>query len=129
MASSRVHSDPRTRRFGQLIRSLRRARGLSQAKLAELADLSPDTIRRLERGAFSPSLDTLFKLVAGLSLELSTLFTAFELPDQAVEYEVLALIEGFTAEELELAQRVLSLLSSVVQKVVDARSEHGPRSE
>lgn len=129
MASSRVHSDPRTRRFGQLIRSLRRARGLSQDKLAELADLSPDTIRRLERGAFSPSLDTLFKLVAGLSLELSTLFTAFELPDQAVEYEVLALIEGFTAEELELAQRVLSLLSSVVQKVVDARSEHGPRSE
>src|SRR5690606_31169914 len=67
------------RPFGQHVRSLRRARGMTQEVLAERSRLSADTIRRLEHGSFSPSLDTLKKLCTGLSLPLSRLFESFEL--------------------------------------------------
>lgn len=54
-ANDRPTKDP----FGSHVRMLRCARGLTQEVLAELSKLSADTIRRLERGSFSPSLDTL----------------------------------------------------------------------
>ena len=69
----------RGRSFGKHVRSLRKARGLTQEVIAERSGLSADTIRRLEHGSFSPSLDTLSKLCAGLDLRLSTLFESFEL--------------------------------------------------
>ena len=58
--------------FGRSIRKLRKARGLTQEELAEHADLSSDTIRRLELAGFSPSLDTLRKLATGLRMDLVT---------------------------------------------------------
>ena len=67
------------RRFGRHLRSCRCAHGLTQEALAERSGLSPDTIRRLERGTFSPSLDTLRKLCGGLQLKLSSLFDGYEL--------------------------------------------------
>lgn len=68
-------------RFGAHIRSLRRVRGLTQEQLAGRSDLSPDTIRRLEHGAFQPSLETISKVCRGLALTRSTLFESLELPD------------------------------------------------
>ena len=65
--------------FGKHVRSLRRARGLTQEVLAERSGLSADTVRRLEHGSFSPSLVTLNKLCVGLDLRLSSLFESFEL--------------------------------------------------
>jgi transcriptional regulator with XRE-family HTH domain len=41
--------------------------------LAERASLSPDAIRRMERGRMSPTLGTLIKLADGLGVELATL--------------------------------------------------------
>lgn len=70
-------------RFGEHIRSLRRARGLTQEAVAERSGLSVDTVRRLEAGTFSPSLDTLRKLCAGLDLMLSTLFESYELGERS----------------------------------------------
>jgi transcriptional regulator with XRE-family HTH domain len=66
-------------RFGRHIRSCRLARGLTQEALAEASGLSADTIRRLERGSFSPSFDTLRKLCGAFDMLLSTLFESFEL--------------------------------------------------
>ena len=50
------------RNFGRHIRSLRKARGMTQERLAEKCGVAVDTIRRLETGSFSPSLDTLTKV-------------------------------------------------------------------
>lgn len=53
--------------------ALRDERGLSQARLAELAGVDRKTINRIENGHFSPSLDTLTRLSVVLKCGLADL--------------------------------------------------------
>lgn len=55
------------------IRELRKASKLTQAQFAELADLSVDEIGKIERGALTPSLETLNRIASGLKISLSEL--------------------------------------------------------
>lgn len=96
--------------FGRHVRSLRRARGMTQEVLAERSGLSADTIRRLEHGSFSPSLETLRKLCVGLDLMLSTLFESFELGARNESRELADLLATRTPRELVMATRVLRSL-------------------
>jgi transcriptional regulator with XRE-family HTH domain len=65
-------------KFGETIERLRRDRGLTQENLAELSHLSPDTIKRVEKGQMSPSLHTQGKLALGFGMRLSEIFEEFE---------------------------------------------------
>ena len=98
------------RQFGRHVRSLRRVRGLTQEVLAERSGLSADTIRRLEHGSFSPSLETLRKLCIGLDLMLSTLFESFELGARNESRELVDLLATRTPRELTMATMVLRAL-------------------
>ncbi len=109
---------PAGRVFGRHVRSLRRARGLTQDQLASRSGLSADTVRRLEQGGFSPTLDTLRKLCAGLDLMLSTLFESLELGGARNESRELAdLLATRTPRELVLATRVLRALFAELDAV------------
>jgi transcriptional regulator with XRE-family HTH domain len=96
--------------FGRHVRSLRRVRGLTQERLAELSGLSADTIRRLEHGSFSPSLETLNKLCVGLCLRLSTLFEGYELNDRNEHKLLFDLVAGRTLREIVMITRVVQTL-------------------
>ncbi len=98
------------RNFGRHLRSLRKARGMTQEVLANRSGLSADTIRRREHGNFSPSLETLRKLSVGLDLVLSTLFESFELGTRDENRELVDLLATRSPRELILAMRVLRAL-------------------
>jgi transcriptional regulator with XRE-family HTH domain len=55
------------------LKRLRKERGLSQAKLAALADIDPSTMNQIERGAREPSTTTLRKLATALDVTLAEL--------------------------------------------------------
>jgi transcriptional regulator with XRE-family HTH domain len=55
---------------GRLLRTVREARGLSQARLAERAGISQQRLSKLERGAADPRLGDLECLFAGMRLQL-----------------------------------------------------------
>jgi transcriptional regulator with XRE-family HTH domain len=120
-----VHeTDPRLntgRNFGRHVRSLRRARGMTQEALADRSGLSADTIRRLEHGSFSPSLDTLRKLCVGLNLMLSTLFESYELGARNEARELIDLLSTRTPRELVLATRVLHSLFDEIDAMAGTR--------
>jgi len=59
--------------FGRQVKSIRRERHLSQAQLAEAANLSEEWIRRIERGEGSPSLDSIEAIAAALGEQPVTL--------------------------------------------------------
>lgn len=99
-------------RFGLHVRALRRARGFTQDRLSDLSGLSPDTIRRLERGHFSPTVKTLRKLCEGLGLRLSTLIETAELCD-------LELVDELTEVALTVPRSMRPLAVRLLRALVD----------
>jgi len=61
------------KQFGEHLRVLRKARGLSQAQLGERADMNDKYLGEIERGEGNPSLDVLQKLAKALDIDLASL--------------------------------------------------------
>lgn len=98
------------RRFGGHVRHLRTARAITQDDLALMSGLSVDSIRRIERGALSPSLDTIHKIANGLRVSLFTLFYGVEEGRSPQAEEVCDLLENLPPERARAAYRVLRTL-------------------
>ena len=62
------------------IRQLRKERGLSQAKLAVMADMDPATLNRLERGTGNPNLKTLERVANVLEVGVADLLGKAKAP-------------------------------------------------
>jgi transcriptional regulator with XRE-family HTH domain len=122
MASNRT---PNSSGFGRHLRSLRKARDLTQEELSERCELSTDTIRRLERGDMSPSLDTSRKLGGGLGLRLSVLFESYELGKRDTEREVAELLAGREPREIEF---IFKLVRTTLDGL-DALKETAPSTD
>jgi len=56
-----------------VLHRLRKEKGLTHEKLAELAGLHPTTLSLLERDKRQPSITTVFRLAEGLGLEAEEL--------------------------------------------------------
>jgi transcriptional regulator with XRE-family HTH domain len=104
------HLSAYKREFGKHVRSLRRARGVTQDALAKRSGLSADTIRRIEHGSFSASIETLRKLCSGLGVAPSTVFEGFELGRTDERRELLDLVAARSRDEIVLVTRVVRAL-------------------
>lgn len=60
--------------LGKRIRELRKARNLTQERLAELVEIGPANISYIETGRFSPSVETLAKLSKILEVPIYELY-------------------------------------------------------
>lgn len=67
------------------MRARREARGLSQAKVAELAHVTPNYVGMLERGQKLPTLDTLVKIAKALQVEPGELLGTVRVADEWLE--------------------------------------------
>jgi putative transcriptional regulator len=56
------------------LRELRKARGLSQAELAEALEVSRQTINAVEGAKYDPSLPMAYRLAAYFGVSVETLF-------------------------------------------------------
>ena len=87
----------RRTRFGAHLRRMR----------LERSGLAVDSVRRIERGAFSPSLDTLGKLTDGLQVSLRTLFDGFERGRSGDVAEICDFLSSRDSGELRIISRVI----------------------
>src|SRR5207244_3255475 len=69
---------PAEQAFGRVLRALRRERGLSQEKLAEVSSCGRSYLRFVERAINSPSLNMIVQLALGLGLRPSQLLALVE---------------------------------------------------
>jgi transcriptional regulator with XRE-family HTH domain len=60
--------------LGERIKALRLERELQQRQLAEKAELTPSMVSQIESGRLTPSLHTLGKIAAALSVSIAALF-------------------------------------------------------
>lgn len=91
--------------FIENLKALRTAKGLSQAKLSELADLSPSIIGDIEVGRRNPTLTTIEKIALALDIPVQQLFY-----DSEADYPLSA---------IESKEELRALLHKLVDKAID----------
>ena len=101
---------------GGRIKKLRVSLGLSQQALAERGDISVDAVGKVERGVYSPSLETLDRIAAGLAVPLADLLKirASSAPKRSSLKRAEGLLASATPAQLKVVIPVLrSLLKSL----------------
>ena len=91
--------------FIENLKAIRTARGLSQIKLSELADLSPSIIGDIEVGRRNPTLTTIEKIALALDIPVQQLFY-----DSEADYPLSA---------IDSKEELRSLLHKLVDKAID----------
>ena len=69
----KIEHDPVVARFGQRLREVRLSRGMTQAQLAEQAQVTLSYITRLENGSSAPGIDLVARLATALGTTLADL--------------------------------------------------------
>ncbi|MBR6099472.1 helix-turn-helix transcriptional regulator [bacterium] len=64
--------------FAENLRVERARKNISQEKLAEMADITPEYLSRIEAGKFSPSLVVIANLAIALNVSVDTLIPIFK---------------------------------------------------
>ncbi len=67
--------------IGERIRNARRALGISMDDLSELAEVSLTTIGKIERGAQSPTAETLVRISSALEIDAGSLISGLRAED------------------------------------------------
>lgn len=100
---------------GAKIRQLRKAKAMSQEELALKSDLSPAYYGLVERGVKCPSIETIWKIAAGLDVPPSELLRTEAIEDDLKEYT--RRLEDFLvripADRREKALRILEEISGL----------------
>jgi DNA-binding XRE family transcriptional regulator len=73
-SSSKLSTAPLAKRIGATIRSLRKERKLSQARLAASIGAARPCLSRIERGLALPTLKTLERVAAAFDMDILDLF-------------------------------------------------------
>ena len=79
------------KKLGKRIRTLRKARGLSQELLAERANIHPAFLGQIERSETFPTVKTLIRIASGLGIQPSELLSGKVSPVPIPKKELLAL--------------------------------------
>ncbi|MDR2942045.1 MAG: helix-turn-helix domain-containing protein [Treponema sp.] len=100
--------------FGENLRKRRIFRGLSQAKLAEMLDISPNFISDIESGKRWVSSDTLVNFASALGVE------AYEFlkPPQAPTDEISDFINSYTEKAVDAAS------TAVIRSLNELRKQY-----
>jgi len=111
--------------FAANLRENRREKGLTQEKLAEMADISLRYLAMLELGKSFPSGDMLEKLSKALDIQAYQLFEPTATPDGAVlhlEQSIVANIEKVvsTAIERSIASNIENVVKMSIKQAVAA---------
>ena len=91
--------------FIENLKAIRTARGLSQIKLSELADLSPSIIGDIEVGRRNPTLTTIEKIALALDIPVQQLFY-----DSEADYPLSA---------IDSKEELRTILHKLVDKAID----------
>jgi transcriptional regulator with XRE-family HTH domain len=122
-------------KIGFRIAQQRRLAGLSQARLAEMLEVEPETLSRLETGKSMPSLTTLEAIAEALEIELRELFrlrSTATLEDAAIERLVWLVSRRHVTEIellIDLASRIFAFQGQLAGTGGLPGSQPAPRTD
>jgi transcriptional regulator with XRE-family HTH domain len=96
------------KRFGRLVAGHRRRRGLTQAQLAELADVSSDMISKIEIGTSGARFPVIERIAASLEVDPAELFAVSGTEVRPGPFQDLAIrLAGMSDDELKWVDGIL----------------------
>ena len=102
--------------IGQRIREFRKAKSLTQERLAELSGIEPSNISHIERGATKASLPTLVAIANSLEISLDELVYASLKRSRHIYSDMLAeLIQDMTEEELSAVVEIIKTTKKILR--------------
>jgi transcriptional regulator with XRE-family HTH domain len=116
----KIRHDDIVTRFGQRLRELRLARGLSQAELARQSEVTTNYISRLEGGGAAPGIDLVARLCTALGVTISDLLPMTATPPDdvtAMRENATRLFEGLIGTN---DSAVLLVLTQVLARLAEA---------
>ena len=98
--------------LGKKIQQIRKSRGYTQEKLAEIIEMDSGYICKMETGRHTPSLETLEKLANALKVELSEFLNFETLTETDYKTKLIELIEVLPKDR----QRQLYYVARVLER-------------
>ncbi len=102
------------KRIGQIIRESRKARGLTQMKLAELIDVSYQQVQKYEKGSDNISVERLKQIARALNVPMTLFFPGGE----ALTGETHAPYRKMPGDEVSLLELYRRIKSKKAKKAV-----------
>ena len=102
------------RTIGQRVQEERKAAGLTQESLAEIANLSVSYVGQIERGLREPSLKALMKVASALGVELFSLFVPTNV-DEALASRLDAMVRDLPAAKRAAFVDALAKLAPLIE--------------
>ncbi len=96
--------------FGQSIKNYRKINHLTQEKLAELIEIDPRQVARIEAGGSLPSLDTFLKMVKVFNISPNELLNnKFDenTPENLLKSDIYDILSLAKKEQLELIKKLI----------------------
>ncbi len=114
-----IQHDEIVARFGERLRELRLARGMSQSELAGQADVTTNYISRLEGGGAAAGIDLVARLASALGVPIADLLTTTAAPDDlgVTRQRAKKLFDAVVQTE---DRAVLLLLTQLLARLADA---------
>lgn len=97
------------RSVGNKLLAIRKRAGLTQAEVAERANLSERTYADIERGSVNMRIETILKICNALHITPDEILTEDNSPSAARQEELLARLSACTPKERETALQLLSV--------------------
>ena len=105
--------------IGKRIRNYRIGQKMSQEELAEKCGLHPTYIGQVERGEKNATLESISKITAGLSINMSTLFEKIEFAESCEQHENYPLIAYDLVQSLpdNSQKKIILILQSIIDMI------------
>lgn len=99
--------------LGAKIKHIRKAKKITQEKLAEIIDVDFGYISKLEVGQNFPSIQTLNKIADTLGVDISEFFTYKDISELDLKAETTKLLDNFNQDELKIIYKVAKSIKAV----------------
>lgn len=96
--------------LGKKIQTIRKAKGFTQEKLAELIDIETPSLSYIETGKYAPSIDTLHRLCTALNVPAWEFYFFDDLSDDEKKEEL--------KKALDKDPKLIKILYSVYKSII-----------
>ena len=94
--------------FGKRIKEIRKSKYLTQEKLAELIDVDPIQVCRIENGACFTTFETLNKIAKALNIEIYELFKyEHKKSKETLISEISNILQNTSEDEVQLIYKII----------------------